>query len=228
MRYYISKVIGVLVGIPIAIAAWLSSVFGLDIFFLFDGLIGFLGFFVGYLPTQRLVSRSFLKENGLSRKEYRYIRRQLEQSQHKSKRIFKSFINVRSVKDFRTVNDIYRLTRTINQIVAKRPYKFYKVESYFYSHIENATNLIDNYMRLSRISNKSKDEKQTLEQTRITLHEIKRTLVADLKRLNEDDYSQLEVEIELNNLEQKRNRTKTKDIQEQFDKQENPKEMERK
>lgn len=51
---------------------------------------------------------------------------------------------------------------------------------------------------------KSQDEKLKLEQTRFTLDEIKRTLIADLKRLNEEDYERLDVEIELNKLEQQR------------------------
>ena len=48
------------------------------------------------------------------------------------------------------------------------------------------------------------EEKQKLEQTRITLDEVKRTLVADLKRLNEDDYERLDIEMELNRLQHKR------------------------
>lgn len=44
--------------------------------------------------------------------------------------------------------------------------------------------------------------KAKLEQTRITLDEVKRTLIADLKRINEDDYERLDVEMELNKLEQ--------------------------
>ena len=51
---------------------------------------------------------------------------------------------------------------------------------------------------------KSDKEKQKLEQTRITLDEVKRTLIADLKRLNEDDYERLDIEMELNRLQQKR------------------------
>lgn len=51
---------------------------------------------------------------------------------------------------------------------------------------------------------KSPEEKQKLEQTRITLDEVKRTLVADLKQLNEDDYERLDVEMELNKIEQQR------------------------
>ena len=48
---------------------------------------------------------------------------------------------------------------------------------------------------------KTIEEKQKLEQTRITLDEVKRTLI-DLKRINEDDYERLDVEMELNKLEQ--------------------------
>ena len=49
---------------------------------------------------------------------------------------------------------------------------------------------------------KSINEQQKLEQTRITLDEVKRTLIADLKRLNEDDYERLDIEMELNKLHQ--------------------------
>ena len=44
-------------------------------------------------------------------------------------------------------------------------------------------------------------KKQKLEQTRITLDEVKRTLVADLRRINDEDYSQLDIEMELNKIE---------------------------
>jgi len=81
---------------------------------------------------------------------------------------------------------------------------FFKVESFFYSHLDNALNLVDAYTRLTRMSRKTHQEKLKLEQTRITLDEVKRTLVADLKRLNEDDYERLDIEMELNKLEQER------------------------
>lgn len=67
-------------------------------------------------------------------------------------------------------------------------------------------NLIEAYTRLSKSPKKSKEEKQKLEQTRITLDEVKRTLVADLRRINDEDYSQLDIEMELNKIEQKRNK----------------------
>ena len=85
---------------------------------------------------------------------------------------------------------------------------FIKVESFFYSHIDNALNLIESYTRLARMPKKTKEEKQKLQQTRITLDEVRRTLIADLKRLNEEDYERLDVEIKLNKLNQNRNHEK--------------------
>jgi 5-bromo-4-chloroindolyl phosphate hydrolysis protein len=57
---------------------------------------------------------------------------------------------------------------------------------------------------LAKSPKKSKAEKQKLEQTRITLDEVKRTLIADLKRINEEDYNMLDIEMELNRMEQNR------------------------
>ena len=193
MRYNLSRLLGVLVGIPIAIISWVTSVFGFDLSFILDALIGIGMFFVSYFPTQRLTSKKYLNEIGLSRRDYRFVNQQLNQSH-----------NIRSIKDFRQINDIYKISKSIHFAVKQRPSSFFKVESFFYSHIDNALNLIDAYTRLSKMPKKSAEEKQKLEQTRITLDEVKRTLIADLKRLNEDDYERLDIEMELNRLQHKR------------------------
>ena len=99
---------------------------------------------------------------------------------------------------------IFIVFRSIYTSIKQRPGMFFKVEGFFYSHLDNALNLVDSYTRLARMPRKSKEEKQKLEQTRITLDEVKRTLVADLKRLNEEDYERLDIEMELNKLEQER------------------------
>ncbi|MGV3243916.1 5-bromo-4-chloroindolyl phosphate hydrolysis family protein [Staphylococcus sp. 11261D007BR] len=204
MRYNISRVFGFLVGIPVAIIGFFISIFSLDIMFVFDALIGFVSFFIGYIPTQRLTSQSYLKEMHLSRKDYRYIHNQIYTASSKIKKILKSYINIRSIQDFRLVNDIYRLARTINNTVKQRPNQFFNIESFYYSHIDHALNLIDSYTRLAKMPMKSKDEKKTLQQTRITLEEVRRTLIADLKRLNAEDYDQLDTEIKLNHMYQQR------------------------
>lgn len=206
MRYNISRLFGVLVGIPVAFIVWMVTVFAWDLSFLIDALVGTGGFLLSYFPTQRLTSRKYLNEIGLSRRDYRYVRTQLNQAQLKIRSILKSFMNIRSIKDFRQVNDIYRISRSIYTSIKQRPSMFFKVEGFFYSHLDNALNLVDSYTRLSRMPRKSKEEKQKLEQTRITLDEVKRTLVADLRRLNEEDYERLDIEMELNKIEQERHK----------------------
>ncbi|AVQ33198.1 5-bromo-4-chloroindolyl phosphate hydrolase [Staphylococcus muscae] len=200
MRYNLSRILGVVVGIPVATVSFIASTIGLDIQWIFDLLIGGAGFVLGYVPTQRLSSKNYLNELGLSRKDYRYIHHQMNVAQGKVKRIFKSFINVRSIQDFKLVNDIYRLARTINQIVRQKPNQFYQIESFYYSHIDHALNLIENYTHLSKMPMKSAADQQALYQTRITLEEIKRTLIADLKRVNEPRYNQLDTEMRLSKL----------------------------
>ncbi len=46
----------------------------------------------------------------------------------------------------------------------QRPASFYKVEGFFYSHIDNALNLVDAYTRLAKMPKKSINEQQKLEQ----------------------------------------------------------------
>ncbi|MCE5721151.1 5-bromo-4-chloroindolyl phosphate hydrolysis family protein [Staphylococcus pseudintermedius] len=203
MRYLLSRVWGAVVGVPVAVIAFFTSDI-LDFTFLIDFVIGIAGFVVGYVPTQRLTSRAYLKEMNLTRKDYHYIMHQINLVQNKNKRILKSFIKVRSIQDFKLVNDIYRLSRTINSAIKQRPFQFFNIESFYYSHIDNALNLIESYTRLAKMPLKADNERQMLQQTRITLEEVKRTLIADLKQVNAQDYVQLDTEMRLNEMYQRR------------------------
>lgn len=114
MRYNISRLLGVIVGIPVAMISWMVSVFGFDLSFIIDALVGIGMFFVSYFPTQRLTSRKYLTEIGLSRRDYHYVSNHLKQAQDKIRTILKSFVNVRSIQDFRQINDIYRISKSIH------------------------------------------------------------------------------------------------------------------
>lgn len=142
MRYNISRIYGTIIAFPIAVIAWISSIFALELNFIFDFLISAVAFIAFYFPTQRLTSRKYLNEIGLTRRDYHFVNSQLNNAQDKIRRILKSFVNVRSIKDFRQVNEIYRLSRAIYFAVKQQPRMFFKVESFFYSHIDNALNLM--------------------------------------------------------------------------------------
>lgn len=126
MRYNISRLLGVIVGIPVAMISWMVGVFGFDLSFIIDALVGIGMFFVSYFPTQRLTSRKYLTEIGLSRRDYHYVSNHLKQAQDKIRTILKSFVNVRSIQDFRQINDIYRISKSIHFAVKQRPQCFLK------------------------------------------------------------------------------------------------------
>ncbi|HCT0470745.1 TPA: 5-bromo-4-chloroindolyl phosphate hydrolysis family protein, partial [Staphylococcus pseudintermedius] len=88
--------------------------------------------------------------------------------------------------------------------IKQRPFQFFNIESFYYSHIDNALNLIESYTRLAKMPLKADNERQMLQQTRITLEEVKRTLIADLKQVNAQDYEQLDTEMRLNEMYQRR------------------------
>ena len=70
-------------GIPVAFIVWLITVFALDLSFIIDMLISFGSFIASYFPTQRLTSRKYLNEIGLSRRDYRYVQSQLHHAHTK-------------------------------------------------------------------------------------------------------------------------------------------------
>ena len=113
---------------------------------------------MSYFPTQRLTSRKYLTEIGLSRRDYHYVSNHLKQAQDKIRTILKSFVNVRSIQDFRQINDIYRISKSIHFLLNKGRQCF-KVESFFYSHIDNALNLIESYTRLAKCQKRLKKSK---------------------------------------------------------------------
>ena len=113
---------------------------------------------MSYFPTQRLTSRKYLTEIGLSRRDYHYVSNHLKQAQDKIRTILKSFVNVRSIQDFRQINDIYRISKSIHFAVKQRPAMFLSRE-FLYSHIDNALNLIESYTRLAKCQ-KTIEEKQ--------------------------------------------------------------------
>ncbi|MEB6200618.1 5-bromo-4-chloroindolyl phosphate hydrolysis family protein [Mammaliicoccus fleurettii] len=205
MKYNLSYVLGALLAVPISFIAFLFSIFQLDLNFIIDMTVFAGSYVLSFLPIQWYSSRKYLKEMGITRREFHFIRKQLNDAQPKLKRLYKNYMRVRSYSEFKNLNEVAKLARTIYNAVKQSPEKFYTVESFFYSHLDNTVNLIENYTMLQRMPNKSKEEKAKLKQTKLTIDENKRTLVADLKQLNESSYHQLDIEMELADIAKDRN-----------------------
>ncbi|WP_186306792.1 5-bromo-4-chloroindolyl phosphate hydrolysis family protein, partial [Staphylococcus epidermidis] len=85
-------------------------------------------------------------------------------------------------------NHIYPISPSIHTTIKQRPPIFFKVQTFFYSHFHNALNLLHSYTPLPTMPPKSQHQNLKLQQTPITLDQINRTLIPDLKTLNQEDY----------------------------------------
>ncbi|MCU7556692.1 5-bromo-4-chloroindolyl phosphate hydrolysis family protein [Macrococcus capreoli] len=197
MKYNASYIFGAIFAVPIAMITGFISMqfFHFDMWI--DMLVMIAGYFSAYLPIQTTTGNKYLKAMGITKQEYKYIRKEMKQAEPKIKHLLIQYKKVRSINDFRNVNEINKLARTIYKAVQKDPKKFFKVGSFFFSHLENTVNLLDQFLYLSRMPHKTQQDKQLLYNAQLTLEELKRTLQADLKALNSADYEQMKVEIDI-------------------------------
>ncbi|TDM04213.1 5-bromo-4-chloroindolyl phosphate hydrolysis family protein [Macrococcus carouselicus] len=213
MKYNLSYYLSAILAVPVALIVGFIS----TTYFAFDQWLDWLvmlGTYLGaYVPIQLSTSQQYLNEAGLSRREFKYVRKQISEAQPKINTLMSQYTKVRSIKDFKNVNEINRIARLIFKTVQKQPSKFFKVDSFFFSHLDNTVNLVDHYMRLVRMPHKTKEEMNQLHTARITLEELKRTLQADLRALNSDDFQALSVEVDLAKINKPAERTETKQLE---------------
>lgn len=202
MKYDMSYYIGAILAVPIAIIVGFISMnfFALDNWI--DWSLMVVAYIGTYIPVQWKTSNDYLREQKLTRREFKYVRKHLNESKPKIKTLLSHYTKVRSIADFKQVNEINRLARTIYKTVQKDPNRFFKVDSFFFSHLDNAVNLVNQYVHLVRMPHKSAEERNQINAAKITLEELKRTLQADLRALTKDDYAQMSVEIDLAKINQ--------------------------
>ena len=197
MKYNISHWFASMVSIPVAIVAGLASMIAFDIHLVYDMLIAAGGFFAAYFPSQSYSMKSQLKEMGITKSEYKYVKNKLGEAREKIRRLRKNYKNVRTLKDAKLIYDINRIIRTIYSSVEDNPKLFFGVQQFFHSNLDSAVNTIEQYLYLYKMPGKSKEEKVKLHETRISLLELKRTLQSNLSAMNRSTYHSLDVEKEV-------------------------------
>ncbi|KKK35639.1 hypothetical protein WN59_02090 [Salinicoccus sediminis] len=204
MKYNISHWFASMVSIPVAIVAGLASMIAFDIHLVYDMLIAAGGFFAAYFPSQSYSMKSHLREMGITKSEYKYVKTKLGEAKEKIRRLRKNYKNVRTLKDAKLIYDINRIVRTIYTSVEDNPKLFFGVQQFFHSNLDSAVNTIEQYLYLYKMPGKSKEEKVKLHETRISLLELKRTLQSNLSAMNRSTYHSLDVEKEVIKLNRKR------------------------
>ncbi|WP_064093229.1 5-bromo-4-chloroindolyl phosphate hydrolysis family protein [Rossellomorea aquimaris] len=189
--------------------SFVSFSFGVTSFFVY--LIGVdLGFFLTllislstgvlvYLIIKRIQFRLWLNKNGLTSKEFRYIKKNLKEAKEKINRLQKQQLKVRSLGAFKQILDINRLSRRIFQLVKKEPKRYYSAESFFYYHLDSVVEITEKYTFLASQPGKNKESFLSLQQTRTTLDELTRSLEDDLQNVLASDVDTLQFELHFAN-----------------------------
>ncbi len=150
------------------------------------------------------------RELKLTHSEYLEIENQLQLGAKMAQALTQKYVQVRSVKSFKVIYEMSKLSKRILAIIKNDPTKFYLVEDFFYSHLPSALELSDKYALLSRQQVTGTEIHLALEDTRSTLKELYVTMEQDLKQALATDIESLRIELDFAKLANKQRKEQLK------------------
>jgi len=197
MNLFLSFLLRSAVTIPSAIMIWIVSFFTLNnTFWVSSGLSLVGGAFVFGVASLYTGSR-FLKKNGLTRKEYRYIKNNLEEAKQKISRLHKSLFSIRHLPSLKERVELLRVIRKIYNMTKREPKRFYQAERFYFSHLDSVLELTEKYAFLSTQPKRNREMEWSLAETRATLSEMSKLVEKDLYHVLENDLDNLNFEIDV-------------------------------
>ena len=197
MNRFLSFLVQSVVTVPAATIVWFSSYFAFDQTFLISSAISLGGGVIVYNLTSAVMTSRFLKKHQLTRKEYRYIKKNLDEAKQKINRLNKSLFTIRDLPTLKQRMDVLRITRKIQSMTKTEPKRFYKAEKFYFSHLDSVVELTEKYRFLSQQPKKSHEIDVSLYETRQTLTDLTKALEEDLYYVISDDVDSLNFEIDV-------------------------------
>lgn len=197
MNRFLADVVPMLVAAPIALLVGLISLFALNQSFMLSVVFSLIGGGLTYWLGSLYFTSRFLKKHQLTRKEYQYIKKNIDEAKPKIWRVQKALISVRHLSSFKQRKDMIKMIRKIYSLTKKEPKRFYKAESFYYSHLDSATELAEKYVFLAQQPRKNKELELSLTETRKTLKDLTKTIEKDLYKVLSDDIDTLNFELDV-------------------------------
>jgi 5-bromo-4-chloroindolyl phosphate hydrolysis protein len=197
MNPFFSFLIRSFVAVPITVLTWLVTYFPLDqAFWPSTGLAISAGILTHFILAIVMNTR-FLNKHQISRKEYRYIRKNLNEARQKINRLNKNLFSIRDISSVKQRIDLLRITKKIHKMTTKEPKRFYQAEQFYFSHLDSIVELTEKYSFLSSQPKKNMEMGQSLIETRHTLNELTKVVEEDLYKVISDDIDHLNFEIDV-------------------------------
>jgi 5-bromo-4-chloroindolyl phosphate hydrolysis protein len=195
LHFIIRSVLAVSIGMTSFVVYLLSFDIGFPLTLLAGTATGLLSFLI-----VKGIQRSWwLNKKGITKKDYRYISKNLKEAKEKINRLQKQQLKVRSLGAFKQILEINRLSRRIFQLVNKEPKRYFSAESFFYYHLDSVVELTEKYTFLAAQPRKNQEVFLSLQQTRTTLDELIDSLEKDLQMVLAEDMDHLNIELNFAN-----------------------------
>ncbi|MGM0902889.1 MAG: 5-bromo-4-chloroindolyl phosphate hydrolysis family protein [Bacillota bacterium] len=197
MNPILSFLIRSAVTIPSAIMIWIISFFSLNNTFWVSSGISLVGGALIFGIASLYTGSQFLKKNGLTRKEYRYIKKNLDEAKQKISRLHKSLFSIRHLPSLKERVELLRVIRKIYNMTKREPKRFYQAERFYFSHLDSVLELTEKYAFLSTQPKRNREIEWSLAETRATLSEMSKLVEKDLYHVLENDIDNLNFEIDV-------------------------------
>ena len=197
MRHFFEFILRSAAGVSTTILVWLISYFSFDQTVLVSLLIGFLGGTGVYLLLGWILNKQYLKENGITRREYKYIRTNLKEAKEKINRLQKAVLRIRNFSDMKQNYEVIKLVNKIYSTTKKEPKRFFKAEQFYFTNLDSIVEITEKYALLHSQPAKTPELKISLKETRLTIDKLTDSLENDLYRVLEDDIDDLQFELDV-------------------------------
>lgn len=179
------------------IGIWFLSFLALGQTFLLSSVYAVISGGVTFFTTRGISNSRFIKKNGLTRKEYKYIESNLKEAKEKISRLQRALMNVRSIQHAKRNIEMIRTVRKIYSNTKKEPRRFYKAEGFFYERLDSLVELAEKYSFLSSQPAKSREMTTSLLETESTLTSLNESVKKDLYIMLNDDVDTLHYELDV-------------------------------
>ena len=197
MRHFFEFILRSAAGVSTTILVWLTSFFAFDQTVLASLLIGFLGGTGVYLLLGWILNKQYLKENGITRREYKYIRNNLKEAKEKINRLQKAILRMRNFSDMKQNYEVIKLVNKIYSTTKKEPKRFFKAEKFYFTNLDSIVEITEKYALLHSQPAKTPELKISLKETRLTIDKLTDSLENDLYRVLEEDIDDLQFELDV-------------------------------
>ncbi|RST73740.1 protein xpaC [Siminovitchia acidinfaciens] len=180
-----------------AVLIWLILFLGFDMGFFESSGISALAGLATFFGVKFVSDYRFLKKNRLTRKEYAYIQKNLQEAKRKIARLQKSFLSVRTMGAFKQLYELNRLAKRMYAIVNKDPRRFYQSERFFFYHLDSVVEISERYARLASQPVKNDNIYLSLKETQSTLEDLNESIKKDIYHVLSSDVDDLQFELDV-------------------------------